>query len=164
MKKIFSILSLVLMFACCNLALTSCGDDNEDEIPEDKVVNKLAGTWEYYEPGYPNTVHSLTLNEYGTFTSFTKDIVFDPNSTETDKEGYLFKYKGKYTISNNKLILNYESAYEPILLEDPNEAKWLQEDRSTEATFELQEGNNVMRVIGVNKDRDAFVEIWKKVK
>ena len=106
MKKIFSILSLVLMFACCNLALTSCGDDDEDEIPEDKVVNKLAGTWEYYEPGYPNTVHSLTLNEDGTFTSFTKDIVFDPNSTETDKEGYLFKYKGKYTISNNKLILN----------------------------------------------------------
>ena len=76
----------------------------------------------------------------------------------------MFKYKGKYTISNNKLTLNYESAYEPILLKDPNEAEWHQEDRSTEATFELQEGNNVMRLIGVNKDRDAFVEIWKKVK
>ena len=76
----------------------------------------------------------------------------------------MFKYKGKYTISNNKLILNYESAYEPILLKDPNEAKWHQDDRSTEATFELQEGNNVMRLIGVNKDRDAFVEIWEKVK
>lgn len=78
MKKIFSILSLVLMFACCNLALTSCGDDDEDEIPEDKVVNQLAGTWEYYEPGYPNTVRSLTLNEDGTFTLFTKDIFSIP--------------------------------------------------------------------------------------
>ena len=51
MKKILSILSLALMFVCCNVVFTSCGDDDDDEKTEDNVNRSLVGTWEYYEPG-----------------------------------------------------------------------------------------------------------------
>ena len=46
MKKIFSILSLMLMFACCNVVFTSCGDDEEDDFdPSTPIV----GTWKTVE-------------------------------------------------------------------------------------------------------------------
>lgn len=164
MKKILSILSLILMFACCNFALTSCSDDDEDENTEDKAIRNIIGTWEYYEADAPNTVRAVTFNTDGTYFYYSKDVVPEPNSTETDKEGYLFKYKGTYTVSNDKLILNSEFAYEPILLKDPNDAEWHKENRTTEATIEWQDGNKVMQLHGVNKDGDAYDEVWKKVK
>ena len=164
MKKIFSVLSLVLMFACCNVVFTSCGSNDEDEKTEDNIVRKLVGTWEYYEPGYPNTVHSLTLNADGTYYSFVKDIVYDPNSTETDKEGYLFKYKGTYTVSDVKIIFCTEFLYDPILLEDPNDAEWHRENISHEVSYELLNGNTVLQLKGLNDEGKAVTEKWEKVK
>ena len=163
MKKIFSILSLMLMFACCNVMFTSCGSDDEDEKTEDSIVRKLVGTWEYYEPGYPNTVHSMTLNADGTYYSFIKDIVFDPNSTETDKEGYLFKYKGTYTISNDKITFVAEYVYDPILLKDPNDAEWHRENVTFEASFELQKDNTVSQFKGFDDEGKPVTELWEKV-
>ena len=57
MKKIFSILSLVLMLVCCNFALTSCGDDDEDETTEKNVNSKIIGTWESFDPQYPDILN-----------------------------------------------------------------------------------------------------------
>ena len=162
MKKILSILSLALMFVCCNVVFTSCGDDDDDEKTEDNVNRSLVGTWEYYEPGYPNTVHSLTLNADGTYYLFVKDIVYDPNSTETDKEGYLFKYKGTFSVSNDKLTLAQEYAYDPILLKDPNDAEWHKEVKVREFSYKLE--NDVLQFWGTSEDGNAYAEEWKKVK
>ena len=153
----------MLMFACCNVMFTSCGSDDEDEKTEDSIVRKLVGTWEYYEPGYPNTVHSMTLNADGTYYSFIKDIVFDPNSTETDKEGYLFKYKGTYTISNDKITFVAEYVYDPILLKDPNDAEWHRENVTFETSFELQKDNTVLQFKGFDDEGKPVTELWEKV-
>ena len=153
----------MLMFACCNVMFTSCGSDDEDEKTEDSIVRKLVGTWEYYEQGYPNTVHSMTLNADGTYYSFIKDIVFDPNSTETDKEGYLFKYKGTYTISNDKITFVAEYVYDPILLKDPNDAEWHRENVAFEASFELQKDNTVLQFKGFDDEGKPVTELWEKV-
>ena len=161
MKKIFSILSLVLMFVCCNFALISCGDDDDDENNE----NKLVGTWEQYNPQYPTAyegtlaiVYSLTFNADGTFLKSMRNF----NYQGADREGYLVKTKGTYTVSDDKLILNIEQAYRPALAEDPYAAQW-QEEKITETyTIEWLEGNTHMHL---NEDDDPLKQyFWKKKK
>lgn len=46
MKKIFSILSFALMFACCNFVFTSCGDDDDEEELKEGIDRALLGSWE----------------------------------------------------------------------------------------------------------------------
>ena len=41
MKKIFSILSLVLMLTCCNFVFTSCGDDDDEEELKEGIDRAL---------------------------------------------------------------------------------------------------------------------------
>ena len=103
------------------------------------------------------------LNADGTYYSFIKDIVFDPNSTETDKEGYLFKYKGTYTISNDKITFVAEYVYDPILLKDPNDAEWHRENVTFEASFELQKDNTVLQFKGFDDEGKPVTELWEKV-
>ena len=149
MKKIFSILSLMLMLACCNFALTSCGDDDEDETTEKNVNSKIIGTWESFDPQYPDmertafTIDILyTFNADGTFIRSLQGI----NYAGTDVEGYLLKMKGTYTFSDDKLILNGEQKYSPIEAEDPYNAQW-QENKWTDiCTIEWLNGYTVMRI------------------
>jgi len=149
MKKIFSILSLVLMLVCCNFALTSCGDDDEDETTEKNVKSKIVGTWELFDPQHPDiaqgafTIYILyTFNADGTFIRAIQGI----NYAGTDVEGYMLKLKGTYTFSDDKLILNGEQRYSPISAEDPYNAQW-QEDKWTETcTIEWLNGYTVMRI------------------
>ncbi len=161
MKKIFSILSLVLMFVCCNFALISCGDDDDDENNE----NKLVGTWEQYDPQNPDTyegtlaiVYSLTFNADGTFLKSMRNF----NYQGADREGYLVKTKGTYTVSDDKLILNIEQAYRPALAEDPYAAQWQEEKMTETYTIEWLEGNTHMHL---NEDDDPLKQyFWKKKK
>ena len=149
MKKIFSILSLVLMLVCCNFALTSCGDDDEDETTEKNVNSKIIGTWELFDPQYPDMERSpftidilYTFNADGTFIRAIQGI----NYAGTDVEGYMLKLKGTYTFSDDKLILNGEQSYSPAIAEDPYNAQW-QEDKWTETcTIEWLNGYTVMRI------------------
>ena len=163
MKKIFSILSLVLMFVCCNFALISCGDDDDDE---NNVNTPLVGTWELYDPQNPNSnegafaiVMSLTFNADGTFLRSMRNI----NYQGTDLEGYFFKQKGTYTVSNDKLTLNGEQAYKPAAAEDPISAQWEEEKWTVTYTIEWLEGNTLMRLHS-NEDGPNTVNTWKKKK
>ena len=162
MKKIFSILSLALMFVCCNFALISCGDDDDDE---NKVNTPLVGTWEQYNPQDPTAyegtlaiVYSLTFNADGTFLRSMRNI----NYQGADREGYLGKIKGTYTVSNDKLTLNVEQAYRPALAEDPYAAQWQEEKWTETYTIEWLEGNTHM-LLDPNEDPQIqyFWEIKK---
>lgn len=149
MKKIFSILSLVLMFACCNFALTSCGDDDEDETTEKNVNSKIVGTWELFDPQNPDIERSpftldilYTFNADGTFIRAIQGI----NYAGTDVEGYMAKIKGTYTFSDDKLILNGEQRYTPIEAEDPYVAQWKEDKWTDICTIEWLNGYTVMRL------------------
>lgn len=166
MKKIFSILSLVLMLACCNFALTSCSSDDDDEdTNDDKVINKLVGTWrendttEMFESRY-------TFNADGTYLYTTKYI--KPNPTlviVTDKEGYITKHKGTYTVSKDKLTLKQEFGCYPTNNNNPD-AEWEKDNEfSYIVTFELLENDTVIRFHGVNESGKNFTSAdYKKVK
>ena len=168
MKKIFSILSLMLMFACCNLALTSCGsDDDDDETTENNVNSKIVGTWKEYDSQNPNSGESplaveasFTFNADGTYLRALRNI----NYQGTDVEGYLMKLKGTYTVSNDKLTLNVEQAYRPIAAEDPYATQWQEEKWTETYTIEWLEGNTAMRLNEVLETGTPNVSEWKKVK
>ena len=146
MKKIFSIISLVLMLVCCNFALTSCSDDDDDITNDD---NGIVGTWTD-TTSTEEFAFGLTLNTDGTYSYYwKKNTGFkDPNGVYvSDKEGYFVKQKGTYTVSEDKdeLILKEEYGYYPYAHKNPN-PEWEADDHIWEADIELQENNQVLRL------------------
>lgn len=143
MKKIFSILSLVLMFACCNFALTSCSDDDDDDTNDDK---SLVGTWKdtTYMEGFE---YGLTFNTDGTYSYYWKYTgTTDPNNIIVkDKEGYLTKHKGTYTVSEDELILKQEYGYYPAMNKTPN-AEWEKDVRIGKIDIEWLENNQFLQL------------------
>ena len=143
MKKIFSILSLVLMLVCCNFALTSCSNDDDDITNDDKT---LVGTWKdtTSNPGYE---FGFTFNADGTYSYYWKNNgMADPNNIIVkDKEGYYAKHKGTYTVSEDELILKQEYGYYPADHRDTN-AEWEVDAQIREADIEWPENNQVLRL------------------
>ena len=144
MKKIFSIISLVLMFTCCNFALTSCSNDDDDITNDDK---SLVGTWKD-TTSYPGHEYGFTFNTDGTYSYYWKNIgLNDPNGIfVSDKEGYWAKHKGTYTVSEDELILKQEYGYYPADHKNPN-AEWEKDsDRIGEIDIEWLENDQVLRL------------------
>ena len=143
MKKIFSILSLVLMLVCCNFTLTSCSNDDDDETTEDKV---LVGTWKdtTYMEGFE---YGFTFNTDGTYSYYCKYTgTTDPdNILVKDKEGYLTKHKGTYIVSEDKLELTLKQEYGcyPTMRNNPD-AEWEEDVRTGTSTIEWIDNNVIL--------------------
>ena len=150
MKKIFSILSLVLMFACCNFALTSCSSDDDDDDNDNDVdgvvIKNLVGTWKdtTYMEGFE---YGFTFNTDGTYSYYWKYTgTTDPdNILVKDKEGYLTKHKGTYIVSEDKLELTLKQEYGcyPTMNKDPN-AEWEKDVRTGTSTIEWIDNNVIL--------------------
>ena len=144
MKKICSILSLVLMFACCSIMFTSCNKD-DDGMTDEEALRILVGTWDCQDTQYYNANHRLTkphyvFNENKKFVSTIKDIIVNPKSADTDKDGVLVKYEGTYSVSNGKMTLRYERECEPGKYKDSD---WHTCDGTEVYNFELLEDNGI---------------------
>lgn len=141
MKKIFSILSLVLMLVFCNFALTSCSDDDDDDITNDDKT--LVGTWKdtTYNPGFE---YGFTFNVDGTYSYYSKCVTSVDNLI-TDKEGYMLKHKGKYIVSEDKLELTLKQEYGcyPTMKKKPD-AEWEEDVRTGTSTIEWLNDNIIL--------------------
>ena len=150
MKKIFTILSLVLMFACCNFALTSCSSDDDDDNDNDVdgvVIKNLVGTWKdtTYVPGIE---YGFTFNADGTYLYYSKFIT--PNTddgTVLDEEGCMLKHKGTYIVSEDKLELTLKQEYGcyPTRRKNPD-AEWEKDVRIGKIDIEWLENNQVLQL------------------
>ena len=141
MKKIFSILCLVLILTCCNFALTSCGDDDDDD---DKVIKNLVGTWKdtTYDENYE---YGFTFNADGTYSYYAKFKTNINIYLTTDKEGYLLKHKGTYIVSEDKLKLTLKQEYGcyPTARNNPD-AEWEEDVHTRTSAIEWLENSNVI--------------------
>ena len=150
MKKIFSILSLVLMLVCCNFALTSCSSDDDDDNDNDVdgvVIKNLVGTWKdtTYVPGIE---YGFTFNADGTYLYYSKFIT--PNTddgTVLDEEGCMLKHKGTYIVSEDKLELTLKQEYGcyPTRRKKPD-AEWEKDVRIGKIDIEWLENNQVLQL------------------
>ena len=149
MKKIFSIISLVLMFACCNFALTSCSSDDDDDDNDNDVdgvvIKNLVGTWKdtTYVPGLE---YGFTFNADGTYLYYSKFIT--PNTddgTVLDEEGCMLKHKGTYIVSEDKLELTLKQEYGcyPTRRKNPD-AEWEEDVRTGTSTIEWIDSNVIL--------------------
>jgi hypothetical protein len=161
MKKIFSILGLVLMFACCNIMFTSCSKD--DGMTDEETLKNMVGTWVCKELESPSAGHQLTYSQFtfypnGKFVSTVKDIVVDPEATDTDKDGVFMKHEGTFAISHDKVKLHYENEYEPGKYGDYEWHGGIVDIR--EYTFELltENGNDILRMYTTDKTTGKFKE------
>lgn len=117
MKKILILFSLVLSFAAC-----SSDDDNTDNIEKKRINNYMAEYAGY--PGYVNRQLQLCLYDDGTYWfSFSLPSNFGNEGSE-----HIIQSEGKYTKSNNELILE-ESAKATIAIRN-NTSGYNQESRN----------------------------------
>ena len=107
MKKIFSILSLALMFACSNVVFTSCGDDDDEEELKEGIDRAILGSWENIDE--LNECHEIIeFFSDGTYIDMLRDIKEDEDISEyylDDKLTYA-KTKGTYTAINGVMNIN----------------------------------------------------------
>ena len=83
MKKIFSILSLALMFACCNVVFTSCGDDDDEEELKDGIDRALLGSWENTDE-QNECYEVIEFLSDGTYIQMVRDLEEDEDISESD--------------------------------------------------------------------------------
>jgi hypothetical protein len=159
MKNIISILSLVLMIACCNFGFTSCSKDDEG-MSDEEALKILVGTWYSQDTQYYSASHLLTKPQYvfdanKKFVSTVKDIIVNPKSTDTDKDGVLVKYEGTYSVSKGKMTLRFERECEPSKYKDSN---WHSCDDVREYVFELleNEGINILHMTTTDQKTGKF--------
>ena len=101
MKKIFSILSLALMFACCNVVFTSCGDDDDEEELKEGIDRALLGSWEEVDE-HDGWRDVMEFNSDGTYNATTMDLI-DHNEYYLDDKFAYYMEKGIYTATNGVL-------------------------------------------------------------
>ena len=107
MKKIFSILSLALMFACCNVVFTSCGDDDDEEELKEGIDRALLGSWENTDE-QNECYEVIEFLSDGTYVQMVRDLEEDEDISEyylDDKYTYA-KTKGTYTAINGIMNVN----------------------------------------------------------
>ena len=101
MKKIYSILMMfAMMFA--TLSFAACSSDDDDEVMGSNL--EYVGTWSLqYAEGYGYTSDDfeyIQLKSNGTFIDVQEDSDFE--------DGYTVD-RGKWTVSNNSLVLHIET-------------------------------------------------------
>ena len=159
-KKVFSIFSLALMLVCCNFVFTSCGDDDDDD--DDVVVEKhysskdLIGTWEYTPDDAPGTISSTTFFEDGTAMNVVRDKVVDPSSTDTDKDGVIYKLIETYEVVGDSIFFVHKHQYSISRYKD---SMWhpLDDESRKGAKFEFVDENTLKLIDSGNKDKSEII-------
>lgn len=161
MKKYFSIFSLALMLVCCNFVFTSCGDDDDDD-DDDVVVEKhysskdLIGTWEYTPDDAPGTISSTTFFEDGTAMNVVRDKVVDPSSTDTDKDGVIYKLIETYEVVGDSIFFVHKHQYSISRYKD---SMWhpLDDESRKGAKFEFVDENTLKIYDSENKEKPEII-------
>lgn len=158
-KKYFSILSLALMAMCCNVVLTSCGDDDDEEkvvVEKHYSAKDLIGTWEYTPDDAPGTISSTTFFEDGTVLYFIQDKVVNPNSSETDKEGYVYKLIESYDVAGDSIYFLKKYMYKVNRYKD---SMWhpLENESRNGGKFEFVDENTLKLIDSGNKDKSEII-------
>ena len=130
MKK-YSYLLIVMLMTLVSVGFASCGDD-EDEPKGSDIV----GTWQIKDA------------EGETLLQFTKDGKFNEVDIVSD-EGVddLYIYHGTYTLSGNKLTINYVYAYESETVDCTYSVK------GDQLTITSKEGSNILTRV-----KDSVIE------
>lgn len=90
---------MVMLMALVSVGFASCGDDDE---PKD---SSIVGTWIQYNI---DGIESSTI-----MIQFTKNGIYHEVDTHLEDEHVVsYVYKGKYTVSGNKLTVTYNYHYE----------------------------------------------------
>ena len=158
-KKYFSILSLALMAMCCNVVLTSCGDDDDEEkvvVEKHYSAKDLIGTWEYTPDDDPGAISSTTFFEDGTALNMIRDKVVNPNSTDTDKEGYVYKLIESYDVAGDSIYFLKKYMYKVKRYKD---SMWhpLENESRMGAKFEFVDENTLKLIDSGNKDKSEII-------
>ena len=101
MKKIFSILSFVLMLTCCNFVFTSCGDDDDEEELKEGIDRAILGSWEDVDE-HDGWRDVWEFNSDGIYYATTMDLKDEGKNYLDDNFAYYME-KGNYTASNGVL-------------------------------------------------------------
>ena len=159
MKKIFSILGLVLMAMCSSVVFTSCGDD-DDEVVENKN-NTIVGSWFIEEDG-DNVRDVLTFYADGTYVLSWQDVKKDPSTKYYDENLTYFQYKGIYTASNG--IIKMKRTHErdsmgKVVDRVENPTEWRTD------SYEIIDGNTLkLTSLDVDDDDLDKIIIYTRVK
>ena len=158
MKKYFSVFSLVLMAMCCNVVLTSCGDDDDDYVVVEKHYSSkdLIGTWEYTPDDAPGTISSTTFFEDGTALNMIRDKVVNPNSTDTDEEGFIYKLIETYDVVGDSIFFLHKHLYKVSKYKD---SMWhpLEKESRMGAKIEFVDENTLKIIDSGNKDKPEII-------
>lgn len=158
MKKYFSVFSLVLMAMCCNVVLTSCGDDDDDDVVVEKhySAKDLIGTWEYTPDDAPGTISSTTFFEDGTALNMIRDKVVNPNSTDTDEEGFIYKLIETYDVVGDSIFFLHKHLYKVSKYKD---SMWhpLEKESRMGAKIEFVDENTLKIIDSGNKDKPEII-------
>lgn len=158
MKKYFSIFSLVLMAMCCNVVLTSCGDDDDDDVVVEKhySAKDLIGTWEYTPDDAPGTISSTMFFEDGTALNMIRDKVVNPNSTDTDEEGFIYKLIETYDVVGDSIFFLHKHLYKVSKYKD---SMWhpLEKESRMGAKIEFVDENTLKIIDSGNKDKPEII-------
>lgn len=101
--SIFKIMALLLMALISNTALTSCGNDKDDEPKDDNLKERLQGTWHFTKMKIKCMGQTMELSRDELLSSSNADYLYDDVLTFNDDN----VNGSHYEIDGNKLLLPY---------------------------------------------------------
>ena len=159
MKKYFSILSLVLMFVCCNCVFTSCSKDDDDDVKEG-VDMALVGTWENIDEE-KDCREVMTFFADGTHLDALYSVVTTDDPKYTDENGAYKKSKGTYTASNGVLTISLTHEFS---VNKYNDKEWHEKKDVLDGSVNYQVKDDKLTLSGVNNDGKEKTLSLTKVK
>ena len=82
--SIFKIMALLLMALISNTALTSCGNDKDDEPKDDNLKERLQGTWHLTKMKIKCMGQTMELSRDELLSSSNADYLYDDVLTFND--------------------------------------------------------------------------------
>lgn len=163
MKKLFYFACIMLATTFTSL-LTSCGDDDKDEVENNKFT--IVGTWriEYGE----ETLESYKPFEY--YVTFYSDSTFEyydiytgsEKKEEIDSEGHSIKIKGKFSIQDKTIISTQEKVY---YYHDYKDWEWHEENDIESATMTFNPNDNsTFSVTIITEEEGTITNKYVRVK
>ena len=116
----------------------------------------LIGTWEYTPDDAPGTISSTTFFEDGTALNMIRDKVVNPNSTDTDEEGFIYKLIETYDVVGDSIFFLHKHLYKVSKYKD---SMWhpLEKESRMGAKIEFVDENTLKIIDSGNKDKPEII-------